>query len=51
LCNIPVGSLKPSQQLSDDDDDGDVQIKLQRRVPFAATTASQDDSDLVVKGC
>lgn len=33
-----------------DDDDLDIQVKPRRRVPLS-TTANQDDSDLVVKGC
>ena len=37
-------------QLSDEDDDNDHQVTPRRRVP-SVTTPSQDDSDLVVKGC
>ena len=55
LCNTLIGSRKLSVQSNDDngdadDDDVDIQVKPRRRVPLS-TTASQDDSDLVVKGC
>ena len=49
LCQM-IGSVETTMPLSDDDDDDDtrVQVTPRRRVPL--TTASHDDSDLVVKG-
>lgn len=57
ICDSPVrmynlcqtkGSVEITMPLSDDDDDDHVQVTPRRRVPL--TTASLDDSDLVVKG-
>ena len=47
LCQTK-GSVETTMPLSDDDDDHHVQVTPRRRVPL--TTASLDDSDLVVKG-
>lgn len=47
LCQT-IGSVETTMPLSDDDDDDHVQVTPRRRVPL--TTASQDDSGLVVKG-
>ena len=47
LCHT-IGSVETAMPLSDDDDNDHVQVAPRRRVPL--TTASQDDSGLVVKG-
>ena len=47
MCQT-LGSVEATMPLTDDDDNEHVQVTPRRRVPL--TTASHDDSDLVVKG-